>query len=66
MSERDLVSSINDYIKTEPPKNYVKHQEWDMAIGLQVVDNLKPFKYLEKLLQENVIGEKLFMKLNIN
>ena len=29
-----------------------------MAIGLQKVDNLKPFKYLEKLLQENVTGEK--------
>ena len=58
MSERDLNSSINDYIETEPPKNYVKQQEWDMAIGLQEVDNLKPSKYLEKLLQENAIGEK--------
>lgn len=29
-----------------------------MAIGLQEVDNLKPSKYLEKLLQENVTGEK--------
>ena len=28
------------------------------AIGLQEVDNLKPSKHLEKLLQENVIGEK--------
>ena len=51
-------SSINDYIETETPKNYVKQQEWDMAIGLQKVDNLKPSKYLEKLLQENVTGEK--------
>ena len=58
MSERELDSSINDYIETEPPKNYVKQQEWDMAIGLQEVDNLKPSKYLEKLLQENVTGEK--------
>ena len=58
MSERDLDSSINDYIETETPKNYVKQQEWDMTIGLQEVDNLKPSKYLEKLLQENVIGEK--------
>ena len=38
------------------PKNYVKQQEWDMAIGFQEVDNLKPYKYLEKL----------FMKLNMN
>ena len=58
MSEKVLDSSINDYIETETPKNYVKQQEWDMAIGLQKVDNLKPSKYLEKLLQENVIGEK--------
>ena len=58
MSERELDSSINDYIETETPKNYVKQQELDMAIGLQEVDNLKPSKYLEKLLRENVIGEK--------
>ena len=58
MSERDLDSSINDYIETETPKNYVKQQEWDMAIGLQRVDNLKPSKYLESLLQKNVTGEK--------
>ena len=58
MSEREFDSSINDYIEKETPKNYIKQLEWDMAIGLQEVDNLKPSKYLEKLLQENVIGEK--------
>lgn len=58
MSEKELDSSINDYIETATPNNYVKQQEWDMAIGLQEVDNLKPSKYLEKLLQENVTGEK--------
>ena len=58
MSERELDSSINDYIEAEPPKNYVKQSQWDMAIGLQEVDSLKPSKYLEKLLQENVTGEK--------
>ena len=58
MTEKELDSSINDYIETETHKNYVKQQEWDMAIGLQKVDNLKPSKYLEKLLQENIIGEK--------
>lgn len=34
-----------------------------MAIGLQEVDNLKPSKYLKKLLQENVTGEKAIYKL---
>ena len=58
MTEKEFDSSINDYIETETHKNYVKQQEWDMAIGLQKVDNLKPSKYLEKLLQENIIGEK--------
>lgn len=58
MSERELDSSINDYIETETPKKYVKQLQWDMAIGLQEVDNLRPSKYLEKLLQENVTGEK--------
>ena len=58
MSERELDSSKNDYIEKETSENYVKQQEWDMAIGLQEVDNLKPSKYLEKLLQENVTGEK--------
>ena len=56
MSERKLDSSINDYIETKTPKNYVKQLQWDMAIGLQEVDNLKPSKYLEKLLEENVSG----------
>ena len=58
MSERELDSSINDHIEAELPKNYVKQSQWDMAIGLQEVDSLKPSKYLEKLLQENVTGEK--------
>ena len=58
MSEKELDSSINEYIETKTPKNYAKQLEWDMAIGLQEVDNLKPSKYLEKLLLENVTGEK--------
>ena len=61
MSESELDSSINDYIETETSKNCVKQLEWDMAIGLQEVDNLKPSKYLEKLLQENVTGEKSYL-----
>ena len=55
MSERQLDSSINNYIEN---KSNIRQEEWDMAIGLQEVDNLKPSKYLEKLLQENIIGNK--------
>ena len=58
MSEKEYDSSINEYIIMEMPEYYKKQLQWDMAIGLQEVDNLKPSKYLEKLLQENVTGEK--------
>jgi len=44
MSEKDLDSSINDYNEIINPKGYFKQLEWDMAIGLQEVDNLKPSK----------------------
>ena len=58
MTEKELDSSVNSYNEIERPKNYAKQLQWDMAIGLQEVDNLKPSKYLEKLLSENVTGEK--------
>ena len=57
MSEIDYDSSVNDYEeKYMSSSNYIKQLQWDMAIGLQKVDNLKPSKYLEKLLEENVEG----------
>ena len=49
MSEKEFDSSVNDYIETNIFKNNTLQQKWDMAIGLQEVDNLKPSKYLEKL-----------------
>ena len=58
MEEKEFDSSKNEYIENETPGNYIKQLQWDMAIGLQEVDNLKPSKYLEKLSQENVSGEK--------
>ncbi len=56
MSERELDSSINEYKEEYKSSNYVKQLQWDMAIGLQEVDNLKPSKYLEKLVNDNVDG----------
>ena len=56
MSEKDLDSSTNQYRQEYKSSNYVKQLQWDMAIGLQEVDNLKPSKYLEKLLKENIDG----------
>ena len=57
MSARDFDSSINQYNEINNPKDYVKQLEWDMAIGLQEVDNLKPSKYLEHIKEKNVLGE---------
>ena len=58
MSEKELDSSVNNYIEKEYSLNYVKQLQWDAAIGLQEVDSLKPSKYLKKLVEENVNGEK--------
>ena len=58
MSEKELDSSINNYIEEKYSLNYVKQMQWDVAIGLQEVDSLKPSKYLMKLVEENVNGEK--------
>lgn len=57
MSEKELDSSINSYQEKTYPKNYIKQLQWDMAIGLQQVDNLKPSKYLEKISKKNIFGE---------
>ena len=56
MDEREFDSSVNEYEVEYKPSNYIKQLQWDMAIGLQEVDNLKPSKYLEKLLEENIEG----------
>ena len=57
MSEKDFDSSINPYQEEQRSKDYVKQLQWDMAIGLQQVDNLKPSKYLEQISKMNILGE---------
>lgn len=68
MNEKELDSSTRDYIEDIKPALYIKQLQWDMAIGLQEVDNLKPSKYLEKLMHENIEGnltiEEVLMELN--
>ena len=56
MSEKDLDSSNVEYTEEVKSKGYVKQLQWDMAIGLQEVDNLKPSKYFERLVTDNVEG----------
>ena len=55
--KKDLDSSINDYNEISNFKRYAKQLEWDMAIGLQEVDNLKPSKYLEELIEKSILGD---------
>ena len=50
MTEKDLDSSNNKYIEKSKPND--KQSEWDIAIGLQQVDNLKPSKYLKEISEE--------------
>ena len=57
MSEKDLDSSMNPYQEELKPAYYIKQLQWDMAIGLQQVDNLKPSKYLEQIKEKNILGE---------
>lgn len=56
MSEKEFDSSKTNYTEEKYPEGYIKQLQWDMAIGLQEVDNLKPSKYLENLLKKNVSG----------
>lgn len=68
MDENELDSSTREYIEDTKPSMYIKQLQWDMAIGLQEVDNLKPSKYLEKLMNDNIEGnltiEEVLMELN--
>lgn len=56
MDERKFDSSNNEYIDINRSDYYSKKLDWDMATGLQKVDNLNPSKYLENLLEENISG----------
>lgn len=58
MKENDFDSSNNEYFKTIVSPEYIKELEWEMAIGLQEVDNLKPSEYLRKVINENIYGNK--------
>ncbi len=57
MEEKRWDSSVNEYEEIYQSNSYRKQLEWDMAIGLQQVDNLKPSKYLEKISEKNILGE---------
>ena len=50
MNEKQLDSNVNEYKSS----NYVKRLQWNMFIVPQKIDNLKLYKYLKKLLEQNV------------
>jgi len=58
MDEKEFDSSIFEYEEQYKTQKEIKQLEWDMAIGLQEVDNLKPSKYLEELINDNINGIK--------
>lgn len=41
----------------EPSSRKVRQQNWDIAIGLQAVDNLSPSKYLLDVARDNIDGK---------
>ena len=49
-------SSIYEYEEEYLTPEYIKKSKWDIAIGLQEVDNLKPSKYLLELQDKNIEG----------
>ena len=57
MNESLFDSSTNEYSEVCYPSSYHKQLQWDMAIGLQQVDNLRPSKYLEQISEKNILGE---------
>lgn len=56
MKEQDLDSSKNEYNEIMSLED-AKQTNWDMAIGLQKVDNLHPSKYLEDISQKYIVGK---------
>ena len=52
---------LNQYmVVKEPEDKYIKKSYWDMAIGLQKVDNLTPSKYMLELVKNNIEGKITF------
>ncbi|MEG0408175.1 MAG: Fic family protein [Bacilli bacterium] len=56
--ENNLNGALNEYKETkETTDKVIKQLYWDMAIGLQKVDNLTPSPYMISLVKENINGK---------
>lgn len=56
MNEECLDSEVNEYIEIEKDKSGLE-SKWEMAIGLQQVDNLTPSEYMIDLVKLNIKNE---------
>lgn len=56
MNEQYLDSELNGYIEIKNDKSDLE-SKWEMAIGLQQVDNLTPSEYLKDLVKLNIKNE---------
>ena len=54
--ERKWNLELSEYIKQGEPKKKEKAKAWEIAIGLQDVDGLKPSKYLFETAKEHIEG----------
>jgi fido (protein-threonine AMPylation protein)/DNA-binding transcriptional ArsR family regulator len=51
------MSNFDEYKKMGEPERAEKAENWQIAIGLQAVDGLKPSEYLIELAKKNIEGE---------
>lgn len=64
MNEQYLDSELNGYIEIKNDKSDLE-SKWEMAIGLQQVDNLTPSEYLKDLVKLNIKNEMSLDELEI-
>ena len=62
MNEQYLDSEVNEYIEIKSDKSDLE-SKWEMAIGLQQVDNLTPSEYMKDLVKLNIKNEISFDEL---
>ena len=56
MNEQYLDSEVNEYVEIKSDKSDLE-SKWEMAIGLQQVDNLTPSEYMKNLVKLNIKNE---------
>lgn len=57
MKQKELYINFDEYIRLGEPEQKEKAANWNIAIGLQAVDGLKPSEYLVQTAKRNIEGE---------